>query len=374
MKKVLIHTINDDANFGNRLQNFALQHVLNTRYNVTAVTQQTNSQEKYYSLANDMRQWLLGRVINTVLKSKTMPLKKSWMWRKRNSVFRDFTKQFVPKAHDSFDESTVDTFVVGSDQVWNPEFRNYLEADFLPNVPKSKKIAYAASIGANPEKLSYEEKDVFRKNIQTFASVSMREQDATQFIDDMYDGDVTTVLDPTLLVDKKVWEELASKSKFVVQRPYVLTYFLGSLSSEKRKYIETLANKNNAEVIEINNPDKTYFGEIGPLEFLYLMQNSLMNFTDSFHAVVFSLINEKPFQIFSRVDAGINKSMNSRLDTLLHAVELQDRWKIDDFDKFEMAPINYKEVNHRIQNGVQNSIFWLDQALNKQGITRKEVQ
>ena len=54
MKKILIHTLNDDNNFGNRLQNFALQHVLNLREDAVAVTHQYD-ELNYYGHINELR-------------------------------------------------------------------------------------------------------------------------------------------------------------------------------------------------------------------------------------------------------------------------------------------------------------------------------
>src|SRR4029078_9630105 len=44
-------------------------------------------------------------------------------------------------------DAMYDYFVVGSDQVWNPEFRKLAEIDFLTFAGKRKRIAFSASIG-----------------------------------------------------------------------------------------------------------------------------------------------------------------------------------------------------------------------------------
>ena len=53
--KLAIHTISDDNNFGNRLQNYALQKVLNSRYGETQTLQEFNRRRNYYSLINDIK-------------------------------------------------------------------------------------------------------------------------------------------------------------------------------------------------------------------------------------------------------------------------------------------------------------------------------
>lgn len=53
--KLAIHTISDDNNFGNRLQNFALQKVLNSRYGETQTLQELHRRTNYYSFINDIK-------------------------------------------------------------------------------------------------------------------------------------------------------------------------------------------------------------------------------------------------------------------------------------------------------------------------------
>lgn len=364
MKKILIHTINDDNNFGNRLQNFALQHVLNLREDAVAVTHQYD-ELNYYGHINELRNALPGKLLIALLRTKSMPFKQAWMWRERSDVFRKFTKQYVPKNPTKQSNLEADLFVIGSDQIWNPEFRNDLESDFLPLVPSYKKLAYAASIGSNPFELNGSDYTIFENNAGNISNISMRETDAARFLSSITNKQVATVLDPTFLVDKKVWADLAEESAFKIRKPFILTYFLGELSNEKRNYIEKVAKLNSAEILEINNPDKDYFGKIGPLEFLYLFKNCIMAFTDSFHATVFSIINEKPFEVFSRVDSSIVKNMNSRLSTLLETFELNDAWKVSSFDEVSIQEIDYNRVNSILEDRVYYSKRWLDEAVSE---------
>ncbi|MBQ9488151.1 MAG: polysaccharide pyruvyl transferase family protein [Selenomonadaceae bacterium] len=68
----------------------------------------------------------------------------------RISKIKEFSERYIntrfnlPYIEEIADE--YDFFVVGSDQVWNPDFWLY-PLLFLPFIPREKKIAYAASIG-----------------------------------------------------------------------------------------------------------------------------------------------------------------------------------------------------------------------------------
>lgn len=134
--KLAIHTISDDNNFGNRLQNFALQKVLNSRYGETQTLQELHKRTNYYSFINDIKfskSIIPIRVLKFYLnRSEKISLSQSINLFKRQRVFRDFTKEYVPKFQTQKINEKVDCFIIGSDQIWNPNFRKELSEDFLP--------------------------------------------------------------------------------------------------------------------------------------------------------------------------------------------------------------------------------------------------
>jgi glutaredoxin-related protein len=84
--------------------------------------------------------------------------------------------------------------------------------------------------------------------------------------------------------------------------------------------------------------DRKYYIS-GPIEFLNLIRNCSLFCTDSFHGVAFSIVFEKPFVVFDRVDE--TQSMNSRLDTILTKFDLIDR----KWDKMKFYD-NYKNIDY----------------------------
>ena len=66
----------------------------------------------------------------------------------RNAGIKSFVDRYIPMRYDvDFDEvaTEYDYFVVGSDQVWNPNFAGF-EKFFMKFASMEKRIAYAASI------------------------------------------------------------------------------------------------------------------------------------------------------------------------------------------------------------------------------------
>ena len=65
-----------------------------------------------------------------------------------------------------------------------------------------KKIAYAVSLGAsNPNESS--NKDVYKSYIEDFSAISVREQNAKKWIENLIGRKVNICVDPTLLISEK---------------------------------------------------------------------------------------------------------------------------------------------------------------------------
>lgn len=220
--------------------------------------------------------------------------------------------------------------ICGSDQIWNPDYN--IPSFFLDfGSDECKKVIYAASIGKS--KLKRNEKKVYKKLLVSPDYISVREKTAQKLISNLTNKTVELVLDPTLLHDEKYWNKKADDSSLVLNKDYVFCYFLG-LSDEKIKSANRFAKINNCEIITIpflhndnDNCTSLFEGQllsnVNPADFLNLIRNSKYILTDSFHAVVFSIIFNKRFWCFSRdMDT---YGMNTRLDTLLSYVNMNDR-------------------------------------------------
>ena len=105
-------------------------------------------------------------------------------------------------------------------------------------------------------------------------------------------------------------------------KKYILNYFLGNLSDNKREEIEKVAKENNCEIINLLDKNSPFY-ECGPSEFLYLEKHAFLVCTDSFHSCVFAILYNKPFIVFERDDNLM--SMNSRIETLINKFKLENR-------------------------------------------------
>lgn len=317
MKKIGIITINDNYNYGNRLQNFAVSYTLEklgyhaeTIGNVKGYHNKNIKRRiKYiYSIlcklfskkAEDVR------LINFIIFNKN--IKKS--------------RYHIDVLHTPIElNDKYDYFVVGSDQVWNVNFNTYSLVNLLFFANKEKRVSFSASFGISELPEKYHEE--FSTELNKFKAVSVREHAGKEIVENLTERkDVEVLIDPTMLLDTNEWDKVIKKPKILKNKRFVLNYFLGELSEKRRIEIERVAKELNCEIISILDKNSPFY-QCGPSEFLYLEKYAQLICTDSFHSCVFAILFNRPFVIFER--EGSIVGMNSRLDTLLRTFELKHR-------------------------------------------------
>ena len=367
MKKVGILTINDNNNYGNRLQNYAVQKILNHK-KINAITLKNQvdcnfkcKNLKLYSL-KVIKSILIdlkieqGRIRRNILGKNPM--------QGRQNAFRNFNKyiKFSKRrlliSHKKKINKKYDYFIVGSDQVWNPNFNRLSYVDLLEFANPNKRISFSASFGISqlPEKYKEETKEELKK----FKMISVREDAGKKIVEELTGRkDIEVLVDPTMLLTADEWDEVSKKPKQLHTDRYILNYFLGELSEERKKQINKIAKDNNCEVINILDKNSPFY-QTGPSEFLYLEKNAFLICTDSFHSSVFSIIYNRPFIVFDREDS--NENMNSRIDTLLKKFNLEYRkytGKITD----KYLKCDYSEAHEIIKKERGKAIAFLNKAL-----------
>ena len=330
MKKIGIITIIDRSNFGNRLQNYALSYYCNKKLNV-----ETYTLENYDYLNN--RKFIIARIIKHILRILYKKKKdKQETNRKNNFLIFDKKINYYKKKINAYTNlNNFDYLIVGSDQVWNPNFRRLRDVDVLKYAKRSKKISYSASFGVDTIPKEFEKRIL--NDISKFNYLSVREDTGKNIIQNFVDKEVDVLIDPTMLLTKDEWDMVSKEPKVRTDEKYILCYFLGELSLEKSKKIKKIADENQCKVINILDKNSDYYN-CGPSEFLWLEKNAFLICTDSFHASVFAIIYDVSFIVFDREQQSMKK-MNSRIDTLLSKFKLEDR-------KYNNKKITNNQLNH----------------------------
>lgn len=291
MKNVAIVTIRGLNNYGNRLQNYAMQSNLKRLGYAVETVRFQNAKE------------LKRRVKTEILKLLSVTLKSEQKRTiTRRTKFDEFEKRICyskPIKLNTDDRTLLNRYdyvVYGSDQIWNTEFKSFSKLFLGFNADCNKNVAVSASFGKDDIDPQYVE--LFRESYTNFKAVSVRENSGRSIIKRYMNADCPILPDPTIIVEKEEWESL--ESMVPVPEVYEFTYFLG----EKPSIDYTEKNVINGE----------YGTSIGPSEFLFLIHHAKAVYTDSFHACVFCILYGTPFFVFKRESK--YSSMMNRIDTL----------------------------------------------------------
>ena len=354
MKRVGIITINDNDNYGNRLQNYALQEVIK-KYGFEVITikndKRLNNKVKGKHFFINIFKFFKNR-FGILLKSN----------RKRLKNFKEFNKnikfsEILYTAYTKKLSKKYDFFITGSDQVWKPIYDRMSYMDLLCFAESNQKIAYAPSFGISNIESKYHK--FLRESLKDYKYLSVREKRGAEIINEITGKNAEVVLDPTLLLDEYEWGKVEKKIDNISNSKYILTYFLGN--NIYKEEIDEVAKKYGMKVINLMDKNCKFY-QSGPSEFLYLFHNSSLIFTDSFHACVFSIIYKKPFFVFERAQKGMN-NMNSRLDSLLQLTKQEFRHINSISEVKDFFENDYAEVNNILEKEKQKSINFLKKAL-----------
>lgn len=323
MAKVSILTQPLGTNYGGILQAFALQHVLREKGHEPLILNRVRPW--YFKVAS----WGWGGV-NYALGRRSKI--RRWPNASELKVITKHTSQFIEQ-HISISEpigSTmglrrkteevgIEAVIVGSDQVWrkaySPCIDNYF-LDFLSGNNEVKKIAYAASFGIDEWEFGKKETEYYSLLAQEFDAISVREDTAVIMCRDYLGVEAKHVLDPTMLVDKDVYENLAMTPVTQPSKGNLFCYVLDR-TPEKISLVEQIAKER--ELIPFELLPKKRFAQIKsnkeleecilpPVEqWLRSFVDSEFVVTDSFHGTVFSILFNKPFVVIPNVCRGITR-------------------------------------------------------------------
>ena len=264
-----------------------------------------------------------------------------------------------------------DKFIIGSDQVWN--------SDFLPHsayygefaAADKKVISYASS--SNVKKFPIEAEKLFVHKLQRLNAISVREKTLKEYIESVAKRKAEVVLDPTFLLSPEEWLKIANL-EIIPNKKYIFCYFLGGACKWHRQIVQAYAEKYNYEIIHlpyimqtVRSADSILKGQgrydIGPKEFITLINNAECIFTDSFHGLAFSINFGKNFYVFNRDDENGVNSMNARITDTLEMFSLTKRHIKNKNMILNNKPIDFTNAHKVLEQEKQKSISWLLNAL-----------
>lgn len=354
-KSVGIVTIYDPKpNYGNRLQNYAVQTVLNK---MEFETVSYSFEKQFFGIKEKIK------YLAQLLTGFHLPGDKFY-WRSmppRIIRFNMFNEKYIHTEiiHSIEAVKPRDYYVLGSDQVWNATW--YGKDDMkskmylLTFAKPEQRVCLSPSFGI--EQFPNEWKSYFKKNLMDFPKLSVREEAGAKIIRDLTGREATVLVDPTMLLTKNEWIKVAKKPRGA-KEGYILTYFLSPKCDKAKIQLDKIREGRN--VYELMNLHDKVAGTAGPSEFLWLFDHADMILTDSFHACVFSFLFNKPFVVYDRY--WNEENMNSRLDTLLSKFSLERKYAGSGLPN-DIWEHDYTEGYNQLEKERKKSIDFLKKAL-----------
>lgn len=345
MKKGLIISLYGNNNYGNKLQNYAVKELLKENDIEGEVLRY-----KLPGYLNSKKSITLSKVVSKV-KKKFRPLivGKEYVAKRRQN-FDKFNQNinYTSELETNFDienlkkyDKAYDYNFIGSDQIWGLKVSKMPQLTFALFSDKNKNIAISASFGI--DNIPNEFIENYEKGLINVKYKSIREEAGCKLVKSITNEDALLVCDPTMAIDVSVWDKLSKKPEDLIDKPFILCYFVESTSSDRRKKIKQLAETMGCDVISLNDTYDKKAYSYGPSEFIYLVKNSKLIITDSFHCSLFSILYKKSFYVLDRVDSG--HATGSRIDTLLAKFDITSR-KVTDI------PMDIQEIEYINSEGI----------------------
>lgn len=354
-KRIVIVTLFDDNNIGNRLQNYALQQVLfKCGTDVTVLDNGYTTIPNLKTRIKENIKGICGAIGNEKYNKDYQNYISKKRKRKANKKFdRNNIKKIVKVSNQqafNIDWSQYAMAVAGSDQIWHKWRNDEYELPFyyLQFMPPEKRMAYAASFGFN--ELPSVDISQHEQGMRGMKCISCREKSGCEIASNITGKRIQQVLDPTLLLTALEWRELEKNATVYArsQENYAFIYFLGEKTDEYMEYIKNVMKINKIDnIIDFSDIFNRHISECGPCGFLSLIDRAEYVFTDSFHCTVFSVLFEKRFKVFKRRQPGFENMFGRIEDLLASKGKLENIYggsakkATNDFEKLYMESMQY---------------------------------
>ena len=281
---------------------------------------------------------------------------------KRQRAFNKFIDIRLPTRNLNKGVAAYESIALGSDQIWNFNITNGINDLYFgldKNIDCNNIFSYAASMGnamvEDNFTISYKDK------LSKLDFIGVREKSLGEEIKNKFNLNYIQNVDPTLLLDKKEWDKLATSATRT--ESYILVYevekhsktqtVVDFLRENEQLSIKVISSKTNHKV---NNQ---FIATASPEEFLSLFKNAKYVVTSSFHGTVFSIINEIPF--FTLM---FNNGVDLRSAGLLNSLGLEHRHikTIDDIDPNGLD-IDFTDACFKLNKLREESIDYLKSSL-----------
>lgn len=354
--KIGILTFHRAINYGAVLQCYALYRTLSDMgHDVEVIDYRPSYIEKYRKLLSFSFTWNIFAALRALFRDV-------FLYKKRRDAVKNFDEFLnlmkispVVRSEKEIAAQEYDVILSGSDQVWNPRITGGRWDKFYWGQFKhtgAKFASYAASFGGIPTKEMSGDIKGMLKNVD---AISVRENNMADYLNNHGLG-VSVCVDPTILVDEKVFTELAQEP---ADSNYILVYALKD-RAKAVNWAKKIQKKTNMKIIVLggNISGKTNYGEgvrmvqgLSPRQFLGYFKKADYIVNASFHGTVFSTLFRKNFY-------SLQLSHSGRYSQYLQNVGLDERFVEYDVEPL-LTPVDYSGFKERRIKLVERSQDYL---------------
>ena len=368
--KIGIITFHRADNYGAVLQAYALQETLrNLGNDVEIIDYRCDAIENDYiyqvipAFNSNIFLWTINFINRFyVVHKKRIKGKKCKKFRKDYLILSPSVKTRKDR---EIIQKEYDLIITGSDQIWSIKLTSGKDDWYCykqENMTGAQIVSYGASVG-NLELFKHNF-ELFRNDLKMYKKISVREDETKEYLEKELSRCVQRVVDPTILLEKKYWDDIVKDEKSVINDDYVLYYDVEGNEIAKRIAL-SIAKKNKLKLAHFDTSLKLiltehFVQEAGPLEFLSLIKNAKYVVTSSFHATVFSVIFEKSFVTIPHPKTG------ARVRCLLLDLGLGERI-VSQFDDSSVdvikQDIDYNKVGRTINKMRTQSLIYISECI-----------
>lgn len=356
-----------DFNYGALLHSWAFQQYLKKLPYVkyTEILDYTIPKLEGQNLKYPIREALFG----CHLKKLLYHIKNHGMYQSRFKKFEKFITKNICKSETRYIQTTLDESVLDydciiceSDVIWAPGFfgGHFDKSFFLASksMRNMRRIAYAPSMADGD--LNDDQEDEIRDLLRYPDMISCRESYEKIILEKYTSKPVVHVLDPVMLLNAEEYSQICADRIFSDR--YLLLYLPVDDNTRLREYAGEFAQKKGLKILEISTKLKNYkkdnlkcIGNAGIEEFLSAIKYADFVFTNSFHAICFSVLFNVQFYAFSRTNSG-------KVEDICKTFGLSERYFADN-NFAEGKIIDYSTVNKRYEEMRVFSMQWINSAI-----------
>jgi len=354
-------------NYGACLQAFALQHILLengfevelVNYGGKKIVEGENVNPIVRTIKKMARLGIFG-VVKYIINYSYIKNNKAAYNNFRKNHLKISSKIYYRNKNLNELNNDYDFFIAGSDMLWSEEFLEDWKFYFLSFAPKEKCFSYAPSFGQNA--LSAENVVKVKSYLEKISKLSCREEKGVKLIKDITSLDVPQVVDPTLLLDANIWNEIIGNNDRIIKNKYCFGYLFGSIDSARKELLRKLKSGFDKVYRLSNKKEGTTvpMDYVSPIEYLRLFRDSEFVITDTFHGLMFSIIFRKPFIVLERHDGSKWAKQSDRMVSTLEMFGLADRYvNPEKIDISKYLTLDYTKYEEKIEFCRNKSLNYL---------------